>query len=96
MSQLEILIYIIIIQITTSIFGGHFLNTTGVVVSSGIAEITTVAAPSLLGFLTETLAFFGKMFVFGVAGAEAFTPIWVLMGVVELIIVANFLRSGIS
>lgn len=76
---------------TSSVFGGHFLPG---IVSGG--TYAAVSAPGLSSFLTDTLSFFGNMFVFGVAGAEVFTPIWILMGIIELIIAANFLRNGIT
>ena len=76
---------------TTSIFGGHFLPG---IVSGG--TFAAVSVPGLGTFLTDTWNFFSQMFLFGVAGAEVFSPLWILMGIIELIILANFLRTGIT
>ena len=95
MSQTEMLIYITIIQWTVSIFGGYYTTQVGTVVE-GIDRAARVAAPSLWTFLGDTVSFFGNAFIFNVPGALVLSPLFILMGVVELIILANFLRNGIT
>jgi len=94
MSQTEILIYITVIQWTVSIFGGLFLGVGSVV--SGIPVASPGAPLTLVDFLLNTFTFFFHAFAFDVPGAIVLSPIWWLMGIVWLVLIANFLRTGLS
>jgi hypothetical protein len=94
MSQTEILIYITVIQWTTAIFGGHFLAAGSIV--EGVSSVTPAEMPGVLTFLADTIGFFVRAFVFAIPGAPLLSPLWILMGVIWLVLFANFLRTGLT